>query len=122
MTKQVANTDPSVIRAVSIPVATVLDGEWSGPGSFLESLYEAWRQSTMLANWAARELLRNDVSRTPDLKRLPPMPPIYLYGRLRAKNPDDPAFAFREYWNHTKQMSSANAFSALSSKSIATNE
>lgn len=63
----------TVIRAHTLAVNACLDTEWR---DLHKLLHECWRQSTDLANWCARELDRRDVTRTPDLKRLPPMPAI----------------------------------------------
>jgi hypothetical protein len=61
----------SVIRAFELPVQSVecLDGKdgWA-------LLCDCWREATRLANWGVLQLLRSDVTRTPDLGRLPKRP------------------------------------------------
>lgn len=75
------------LAAVILPVASpVVTGEQS-PEALREGwkqlrtrLGEAWSLSTNAANWAVKELLKNDITRDPAMGKCPPMPPIYLYG------------------------------------------
>jgi hypothetical protein len=64
------------LRAVTFPVAEVLDGNWS---EFTTALRDCWSRSTALANWAVTELAKNDTIRAPDQAQLGPMPPLALY-------------------------------------------
>jgi len=66
-----------ILRAVTFPVVGPVDGEWVDLRGDLAS---AWAASTALANWAATELVKNDVIRQAGQKKCPSMPPIYLYG------------------------------------------
>ncbi len=62
----------TVVRAFELPVQSL-----STESRTL--LVECWRQAAMLANWGADRLRAADISRTPDMERLPPMPPVDLY-------------------------------------------
>lgn len=68
------------LRTVTIPVAGPVDGTWE---EFRAALKSCWSRSTQWANWAVRELVRNDVVRLPEHERMPAMPPVYLYGLAR---------------------------------------
>lgn len=74
-----------VLRAITLPVAGPVEGEWKELQSALDA---CWRNATTVANWAVQELLRNDIVRTPDLTKLPPMPAVYLYPGARAVAPE----------------------------------
>jgi hypothetical protein len=73
-----------VSRCVRLQVAEVMGsvsrtGELTPEdyrGRFFEPFLRAWRLSTDLANWGQQQLLRHDVRRTPDMNRLPVMPPM----------------------------------------------
>lgn len=77
-----------MIRAITLPVIGIVVNDkrlsnneakeaWK---ELREQLKRSWQRSTMLANWATQELMKNDVIREPDQKKLPKMPKIYLYG------------------------------------------
>lgn len=74
-----------MLRAVSTPIAGPVDGTWE---ELRPALAECWRGSTRLSNWAASELYKADVVRTPDMDRLPKFPGFYLYPGARALCPD----------------------------------
>lgn len=74
-----------VLRAVTLPVVSPVDATWE---EFRNALRTAWADTTAVANWAVRELLKADVVRTPDLEKLPPMPSLYLYPGAREIAPD----------------------------------
>lgn len=76
--------DRYAIRALTVPVAGLVDGTWAELGATLQ---EAWSETTRAANWIATELYARDVRRAPDDKRLRPMPRIYLYPEVRALFP-----------------------------------
>lgn len=61
------------LRAITIPVAHC---DWD---AVRPAVREAQRAVTELSNWAVRQLLANDVVRTPDMEKLPDTPPCYLY-------------------------------------------
>lgn len=65
-----------VLRAVTIPVAGPVDVEWP---ELRESLKACWQLATRLKNWGVSVLAGVDVVRTPDMKKLPKMPPLQLY-------------------------------------------
>lgn len=71
-------SDRYVVRAVTVPVASPVDLEWT---DLRVRLRTAFALATEASNWAVRMLLANDVIRTVGMTKLPPMPPIYLYGR-----------------------------------------
>lgn len=79
-----------VLRAVTIPVATVIEGgEWF---QFLDACAAGWRSATHVANWAVFEIARNETTRTADMERMPPYPKMYLYPGARKVAPDlDPS-------------------------------
>lgn len=68
-------------RAITMPVAEVIDPPLGESETFFSRFSSAWRISTDLANWCARELLRHDVTRTPAMEQLPAYAPINLYRR-----------------------------------------
>lgn len=74
-----------VLRAITLPIAAPLDGDWK---ELRAALRECWSNATQLANWAVTELAKADVVRTPDLDKLPPMPQVYLYPGAREVLPD----------------------------------
>lgn len=90
-----------LIRSVSLPVAECTSHSWK---DFMKILHGAWRHSTDLANWASQALARNDVVRTPSLKCLPAMPPIYLYGLAfgEKKKGTPPQYDGHEAWEGAK--------------------
>lgn len=73
-----------VLRAVTIPVATPHGSTWA---EFRHVLHEAWSDATGLANWAVTELARHDVTRTPEMEKLPPLERRYLYPAARQAFP-----------------------------------
>ena len=74
------NTDrESVVRAVTLPVATVENAEWP---DFLTAAHAAWSLSTSLANWAVRQLAKAERERRSTDKKLWKSPSVYLYGQL----------------------------------------
>jgi hypothetical protein len=77
--------DRYVLRAVTIPVATVIDGgEWK---DFWAALKESWAGCTNIANRAVFELARCDSPRKKDDERIAAAPHPYLYDI--AKETDD---------------------------------
>ncbi len=64
------------LRAVSVPVARVIGGEWK---EFLDALRDAWGRSTRLANWAVRQLLLADEERKAGEEKIAPMAKVNLY-------------------------------------------
>jgi len=79
--------DRYILRAVTIPVASPIGLEWK---DLRERLKVAFQDVTRLSNWAVSELMREDVKRTPDLKKLPKMPAHYLYPEARKFAPELP--------------------------------
>lgn len=67
-----------VIRACQVPVAP-LDDDWDALRPILKTTFGA---ATRLANWTVRELAKADIVRMPDMKKLPPMPRVYLYSAI----------------------------------------
>jgi hypothetical protein len=74
-----------ILRAVTFPVAGPVDCEWP---ELREMLADAWGKATRLANLAVQELLKNDVVRTADAKKLPAMPKTNLYQACSAAGYD----------------------------------
>lgn len=70
-----------VLRAVTIPVAAPLDGDWPALRALLTT---AWSESTTLANWAVQTLAAGDVVRRPGDERMPPMARVNLYGEFQS--------------------------------------
>lgn len=74
----------TITRSISLPVQECLSHSWQ---YFNKLLHASWRHSTDLANWARHTLTRLDVTRTPGMRELPPMPAVDLYatafGRAR---------------------------------------
>ena len=75
-----------VLRSVYLPIASPITKGISREERvecwkiLRDKLKVAWRQSTEASRWALKQLLANDIIRTKEDKKLPPMPPIYLYG------------------------------------------
>ena len=74
-------SDGFVVRSFEMPVQVI------EPAGMWETVRECWRRGTDLANWCVHELAKNDITRTPDMTKLPAMPPINgvklkgLYGK-----------------------------------------
>ena len=77
--------DRYVLRAATFPVVGPIGCDWN---KLREALNQAWKQSTELANWAMNEFAKADVIRTANMKKLPPMPHMYLYPNARARIPN----------------------------------
>jgi len=78
-----------ILRAVTIPVASVIDGEWP---EFLATLKPLWKAACDISNWAVTELARHDTPRTAAMERLAKMPELYLYPGAREVAPNlDPS-------------------------------
>lgn len=73
-----------VLRAISFPVASVVEDEWK---DFTTALAEQWGLVTSFSNWSITELAKRDIVRTPDLEKLPAMQPVYLYPEARKRFP-----------------------------------
>ncbi|WP_321471586.1 hypothetical protein [uncultured Paludibaculum sp.] len=78
-----------LLRTVSIPVVSPLDGTWE---ELREALKLAWRETTAACNWMMTELYARDVRRH-DQEKMPPMPPAYLYPEARVRFPNLPSQA-----------------------------
>ena len=76
------------LRAITVPVAGPVDCSWD---ELREKLKESFSATTCLANWAIRELAKADVVRTPDMEKLPPRNPVYLYPGARQVVPQLPS-------------------------------
>lgn len=80
-----------VVRAVTIPVAGPVSCDWP---TLRLALKACWSASTRVANYTIRLLAQRDIVRTPEMKKLPPMPkmptagPKALYGLARAFAPE----------------------------------
>lgn len=74
-----------VLRAITIPVAGPIDGEWNDLRS---TLNECWSQSTGIMNWAVTELARSDHPREHCDTKIAPAPRVYLYPGARRVEPD----------------------------------
>jgi hypothetical protein len=72
-----------VVRAITLPVAEIMDGTWE---EFRKALRESWGATTQAANWMMTELYARDVRRGEEPK-MPPMPKIYLYPEARRRFP-----------------------------------
>lgn len=78
----------TVVRAFEIPLQR-MSGEIYDPKTkkyreatadeLWSTLRECFKQTSMLSNWCVHRLMVNDVVRTPDMTKLPPMPKIKLY-------------------------------------------
>ena len=85
---------PTVVRAFELPLHHLEAGERDG----WDLLRECWREGTCLANWGVQQLLRADVTRLPEMEKLPKMPLIKgvklkgLYGLASE------SFAFKTGW------------------------
>ncbi len=65
------------------------DGDWKALRPVLAAAFSA---ATRVANWSVRELAKADVTRTAEMKKMPPMPRVYLYPGARALAPElDPS-------------------------------
>lgn len=69
-----------VLRAVTIPVAGPMDSEWS---ELREAVKTCWRTATRLSNWATTACAKADITRTPEMKKLPKMPKPHDKGIYR---------------------------------------
>lgn len=78
----------TVTRSISLPIAECTSMEWK---EFMQLLHGCWRHSTDLANWARHSLVRLDVTRTPGMKELPPMPNMDLYALAFGRVKERPA-------------------------------
>jgi len=78
-----------VLRAVTMPVVSVLPGEdgWSWE-RLRAGLKDAWAATTRLANWAMTRLRCADVTRSPEAAKCPPAPKVYLYPEARKLVPE----------------------------------
>lgn len=76
-----------ILRAISMPVAEIMDGTWE---EFRASVREMWAATTQCSNWMMTQLYARDVRRNGELK-LPPMAPVYLYPEARARFPQLPS-------------------------------
>ncbi len=74
-----------VLRAVTIPVAGPMDGEWP---ELRETLKQCWASATTVANWAVTELARHDIPRVASQEKLAKMTPMYLYPGARLAAPE----------------------------------
>src|SRR5262245_8469993 len=72
-----------VLRAVTIPVVGPLEGPQKNWPVVRKALQAAWADATSFCNWAALEMAKADCVRTPDMKKLPSMPQLYLYPKGR---------------------------------------
>lgn len=78
-----------MLRAITLPVAgPVGDETWA---DLRPDLHQCWSDATACANWAVHELARSDVTRTPDMDKLPAMERVYLYPGARAAVPNLPS-------------------------------
>ncbi len=69
-----------ILRAITIPVAGPVGATWD---DFRAAMDDGWKRATALANWGVQELMKADVVRTPDMAKLPKMPPLQLYNLLK---------------------------------------
>jgi hypothetical protein len=76
-----------VLRAITIPVAGPVDGEWK---ELREVLRDMWGQTTSLSNWLVSHYYAADVKRVPGMEKLLPMPQVYLYPQAREAFPGIP--------------------------------
>lgn len=78
----------TITRSISLPIAECLSHSWQ---DFCKLLHASWRHSTDLANWASHTLHRQDLTRTPEMKELPPMPTVDLYALAFGRDREKPA-------------------------------
>jgi hypothetical protein len=76
-----------VLRAVTIPVASPLDHDWTEFRALLRSMFAV---TTQAYNWTMTELYARDIRREADAKKMPAMAKVYLYPVLRARFPTLP--------------------------------
>lgn len=76
-----------LLRAISVPIAKPLDGDWK---QLRDTLRLMWRQTTQACNWVMTELYARDVRRQPGSEKIPPMRPQYLYPEIRERWPELP--------------------------------
>lgn len=76
-----------LLRAISIPIAKPLDGDWK---ELRNTLRVMWRQTTQACNWIMTELYARDVRRQPGNEKMPPMQRQYLYPEIREHWPELP--------------------------------
>lgn len=76
-----------VCRAVEVPIVGPLDEQWPNLGKALRA---SWAAATELSNWMTGELFKHDVTRRPDMEKLPPMEAVQLYQEARERFPDMP--------------------------------
>lgn len=81
-----------VLRAITIPVGGPIDATWEELGA---KLRDCWTLATVASNWASTELRKLDVTRMPEMEKLPPLPTIdgvhaltYLYRAARMALPE----------------------------------
>lgn len=67
-------------RSIVFPVAGVIGDPWK---EFSQQLTFAWQHTTALANWAMRRLMLNAPVRMPDMKKMPKVGDIYIYGDFK---------------------------------------
>lgn len=77
-----------VLRAVAMPVASPLDGDWK---AFRSALREMWRLTSSASNWMVTELYARDVRRGEKDVKMPPMARQYLYPEARKRFPGLPS-------------------------------
>lgn len=68
------------LRTIYLPIRRPVEGKWS---DLSDEIRAAWRASTEATRWAYKQLYMNDISRDDTMKKIPKMPPIYLYGLRR---------------------------------------
>lgn len=73
-----------ILRAVTLPIATVVDIPWT---EFTGMVRELWAQTTQASNWMLTELYIRDRKRTEAEPKLALMPPAYLYPEVRPRFP-----------------------------------
>lgn len=76
-----------VLRAIAMPVASPLDGDWKQLRAALKPMFAL---TTQASNWMMRELYIRDVRRDGQVK-LPPMETVYLYPEARELFPGLPS-------------------------------
>jgi len=73
-----------VLRAITFPVAGPVGATWD---EFRPALNDAWQHATALSNWGVQALMASDVTRMPDMEKLPKMPDIQLYALCKGQFP-----------------------------------
>lgn len=75
------------LRAITVPIVSpVIEGKKNPEAMRVawnllnDQLKDAWQKSTQAANWAAKRLWSNDVTRQQTDGKCPKMEPLYLYG------------------------------------------